>query len=80
MSESHSEGIQSTPEHGPSHGIQVGHGHGGSHALAPLPFTDAEIAHFQSEDRHAGGAVIVLMASIFSIGVVLYSIVLYSVL
>jgi len=46
---------------------------------AAAPFTDAEIERFQQEDRYAGGAVVVLMASIFSIGVVLYSIVLLSV-
>jgi hypothetical protein len=74
MSDSHPEGIQSTPEHGPSHGIQTGHGH--SHA--PAPFSDAEIARFQREDRYAGGAIVVLMTSIFSIGVVLYTIVLLS--
>ena len=77
MSDSHSEGIQSTPDHGPSHGIQAEHGHG-PHALAPLPFSDAEIARFQREDRYAGGTIVVLMTSIFSIGVVLYSIVLLS--
>jgi hypothetical protein len=79
MSESHSEGIQSTPTNGASQGIQTGHGHGASHALPASPFTDAEIARFQRQDRYAGGAVAVLMGSIFSIGVVLYSIVLYTV-
>ena len=58
MSDSHSEGIQSTPPHGDSHGIQVGHGHGSDHALPPPPFTDAEIAHFRKEDVYAGGAVV----------------------
>jgi hypothetical protein len=76
MSDSHPEGIQSTPDDGPSHGIQVGHGH----ALAPAPFSEAEIARFQREDRYAGGAIVVLMTSIFSIGVVLYTIVLLSTL
>jgi len=77
MAESHSEGIQSTPGHG-SHGIQTEHDDG--HALAPLPFTDAEIERFHAEDRYAGGAIVVLMTSIFSMGVILYSIVLASVL
>jgi hypothetical protein len=79
MSESHPEGIQSTPDHGPAHGIQAGHGHG-HEPHAPAPFSDAEIARFQREDRYAGGAIVVLMASIFSIGVVLYTIVLLSTL
>lgn len=35
-------------------------------------FTDAEWHQFQSDDRHAGGAVLVLMTAIFSIGLVLY--------
>jgi len=76
MSDSHSEGIQSTPEHGTSHAIQTGHGHG----PARVPFTPAEVARFQKEDRYAGGAIIVLMTSIFGIGVVLYTIVLLSTL
>jgi hypothetical protein len=78
MSESHSEGIQSTPDHDAPHGIQIGHGHGA--AMALNPFTDAEIARFQRADRWAGGTIVVLMGSIFSIGVVLYTIVLLSVL
>ena len=77
MADNHSEGIQSTPDHGPSHGIQAGHGHD---PHAPAPFSDAEIARFQREDRYAGGAIVVLMTSIFSIGVVLYTIVLLSTL
>jgi hypothetical protein len=77
MSESHPEGIQSTPDHGPSHGIQAGHGHD-PHPPAPALFSDAEIARFQREDRYAGGTIVVLMTSIFSIGVVLYTIVLLS--
>jgi len=79
MSESHSEGIQSTPPHGHAHGIQTGNGHGPRHMSPASPFTDAEIARFQRQDRYAGGTVVVLMGSIFSIGVVLYSIVLYTV-
>ncbi len=79
MSESHSEGIQSTPPHGGSHGIQTGHGHGDGRAPHVSPFSDAEIARFQRQDRYAGGTIVVLMGSIFSIGVVLYSIVLYTV-
>ena len=46
------------------------HGHGA--AAAALPFSEAELKEFQKDDRHAGGAVIVLMAAIFSIGLILY--------
>jgi hypothetical protein len=80
MSDSHSEGIQGTPPHISAHGIQSGNGHGASHHQEECPFSGSEIAHFQREDRYAGGAVVVLMGSIFSIGVVLYTIVLISVL
>jgi hypothetical protein len=89
MSDSHSEDIQATPPRNPgelqsdldrmfqeavgAHGAHAGHGRD-----APVPFSDAEIARFQREDRYAGGAIVVLMTSIFSIGVVLYSIVLLS--
>jgi len=55
-------------------------GHEAVGGTTASPFTDAEIAHFQKEDRHAGGAVVGLMACIFSIGVVLYIIVLVNVL
>jgi hypothetical protein len=79
MSESHSEGIQSTPEHGSTHGVHSGHDHGAHSHAAPL-FSGSEIARFQREDRYAGGTIVVLMGTIFSIGVVLYSIVLISVL
>jgi hypothetical protein len=79
MSESHSEGIQSTPGHESAHGIQTGHGHDhGGHAPAAVPFSTAQIADFQREDRYAGGAIVVLMTSIFSLGIVLYTIVLLS--
>lgn len=81
MSDSHSEGIQATPTNGSSHGIQSGHGHHqASHHLPACPFTESELAHFQREDRYAGGAVVFLMGSIFSIGVVLYTIVLLCIL
>jgi hypothetical protein len=54
--------------------------HEASHGAAANPFTDTEIAHFQKEDRYAGGAVVALMTCIFSIGIVLYTIVLVCVL
>ncbi len=39
------------------------------------PFTDAQLHSFHEDDKHAGGAVIVLMTAIFSIGLVLYTVV-----
>jgi hypothetical protein len=87
MSDSHSEDIQATPPRNPGdlqsdmdRMFQEAVGAHGAHAdhHAPAPFSDAEIARFQREDRYAGGTIVVLMTSIFSIGVVLYSIVLLS--
>jgi len=37
-----------------------------------IPFADAEWQHLQAEDLHAARAVVGLMASIFSIGLVIY--------
>jgi hypothetical protein len=59
----------------PQHGVQTGANiHGVQHGTArpPLPFTEAEIQEFQKSDRQAGGSVVVLMALIFTIGVLLY--------
>jgi hypothetical protein len=50
------------------------------HRAAPLPFTEAEIAEFQRSDRLAGGSVVVLMAAIFTIGVLLYGAINYLIL
>ncbi len=41
------------------------------------PFSAADWAAFRAEDFAAGKAVVVLMLSIFTIGVVLYSVVAY---
>jgi hypothetical protein len=41
------------------------------------PFTADEIAQFQSIDTHAGGAVVCLMAIIFSIGLIMYLVIAY---
>jgi hypothetical protein len=38
-------------------------------------FSDQEWSEFQTEDKLAGGTVVCLMAGIFTIGLVLYSIV-----
>ena len=43
-------------------------------------FNDAEVGTFRAEDYAAGKAVVILMLSIFSTGVVLYSIVAYTVM
>jgi hypothetical protein len=59
------------------HGTPPGH-HDAAHGPA-APFSDAEMEEFHKEDRHAGGAVIVLMAAIFSIGLILYVTVAWSV-
>ena len=53
------------------------HGHG---ARNRETFSDAEWQQLREADLAAGRAVIVLMLSIFLIGVVLYSIVVWSVL
>ena len=54
-------------------------GHANSPAN-PLHFSEAEWEQLQSDDRHAGAAVLALMTCIFAIGLVLYTIVLISVL
>jgi hypothetical protein len=48
-------------------------GHDVHGQAATLPFTDAEWQQFQKDDIHGGGAIVVLMASIFSIGLLLYA-------
>lgn len=44
------------------------------------PFNDAEWQDFQRNDIRAGGAIVGLMGCIFTIGVALYSCVLYFVM
>ncbi len=64
MSESHGDHVTSHPAaHGP---------HGGT---AALPFTEADWHEFHKSDIGAGAAIIILMASIFSIGLILYSVI-----
>ena len=55
----------------------LGHPHG---ATSPLHFPPAEWEQLQADDRHAAVLVLGLMTCIFSIGLVLYLIVLFSVL
>lgn len=47
---------------------------------AGLPYSEADWREFHEEDIKAGKAVVVLMTAIFSLGVVLYTIVMVSVL
>ena len=58
------------PDRGETH---AGHG---EHGLAGAPFSDSQLQQFREDDKHAGGAVVVLMTAIFTIGLILYSIVL----
>jgi hypothetical protein len=49
------------------------------HAAAESPFSDAQWDFLQAEDYSAGRAVVILMLGIFSIGVILYGVVAFSV-
>lgn len=62
----------------PQHGITTAHGHGGpGHhgAAVAVPFGEADLAEFHKNDIQAGGAIIVLMTAIFTIGLILYSVI-----
>jgi len=50
------------------------------HGPAGAPFSEPQLQQFREDDKHAGGAVVVLMTAIFTIGLILYSIVLGMVL
>jgi hypothetical protein len=76
-----SEAITPQP-HDPHHAAitELGHGHDHTHAdSAATPFSAAEEAALRSSDVQAGTYIVCLIAGIFSIGVVLYTIVLLSV-
>lgn len=74
MNESHEHGITRPGGHGvPSHDITIPGGPG----KPPLHFTPVEWQEFRKSDMGAGRSVVLLMGSIFSIGLVLYSIVAY---
>jgi hypothetical protein len=85
MSESHpgEQGIRPAQEgiqhgHGSppgAHGIQEGHA--GQPAGPPLHFTWEEWQQFQRSDLGSGGVVVALMASIFTIGLLLYGTIAY---
>ncbi len=69
MNEAHQHGI--TPPGG--HDITIPGGPG----RPPLHFTPEEWQQFRSSDKGAGKAVVLLMGSIFSVGLALYAIVAY---
>lgn len=49
-------------------------------STAGMPYSEADWHEFHEEDIKAGRAVVVLMTAIFSLGVVLYTIVMIAVL
>lgn len=74
MNEAHEHGITPPGGHGsPSHDITISGGPG----KPPLHFTPEEWQQFRKSDMGAAKSVVVLMGSIFSIGLALYSIVAY---
>jgi hypothetical protein len=74
-----SESITPQP-HDPHHAAIQEHGHGHGHASpAASPFSAAEEEALRKSDVQAGTYVVCLIAGIFSVGVVLYTIVLLSV-
>ncbi len=79
-SPSESHGMQATPSAASEQHVQTlpdapSHGDAHEHAAAPEGpyFTDKEWKEFQDDDIHAGGAVVCLMAGIFTIGLMLYT-------
>ena len=81
-SPSENQGVQATPNAASSHDLQTApnahaheadHAHGHSEVDGGLHFTEEEWEAYKKDDIHAGGAVIFLMASIFGIGLMLYT-------
>jgi hypothetical protein len=58
-----------------THGEHVTPSAHAAHGKAALPFTDEQWHEFHKSDIGAGGAIIVLMTAIFSIGLILYSVI-----
>ena len=57
-----------------AHATAHGHGHDEHDKEGPRPyFPAAEWEQFQKDDINAGGAIIIEMAAIFSIGLLLYA-------
>jgi hypothetical protein len=63
--------------HAHDHGIQ--HGTNADSGTGPAHFTPQEVEEFQKSDRIGGGLIVGLMASIFTIGLLLYTVVLIAV-
>jgi hypothetical protein len=81
-SSSEDHGVQKTPSASFSHDVQtaphsVGHEADHAHGHAAVDegphFSEEEWKAYKEEDIHAGGAVICLMAGIFTIGLMLYT-------
>jgi hypothetical protein len=66
-------------EHAPNEHVTAGEpGHPApAHALGATAFSETEWAALQADDFAAGKAVVILMLSIFSTGVLIYAIVAY---
>jgi len=82
MSPAENQGLQTTPSAAPSQGVQSfpdapAHGelHGHEHVPAPTGplFPEKEWEEMHVDDVHAGGAIVCLMAGIFTIGLMLYT-------
>jgi hypothetical protein len=73
MNESHEHGITAPGEHGSSQDITISGGPG----KAPLHFTPEEWNQFRKSDMRAAMSVVLLMGSIFTSGLVIYSVVAY---
>jgi hypothetical protein len=71
MNEAHDHGITTPGAHGSPISIPGGPGQ------PPLHFTPEEWEQFRTSDRGGAKSVVTLMASIFSVGLVLYFIVAY---
>ena len=61
------------------HGSEHITAHGPAHSPTGGPFTEVELAAMHAQDVAAARAVVVLMCSIFLIGVILYTIVAWTV-
>jgi hypothetical protein len=71
-------GTNRTHRHGDLFMHAEAHGHEPSLAELEHVFTDAEWQVYRTEDLRAGTAVVSLMLGIFGMGVILYSIVLFT--
>jgi hypothetical protein len=58
-----------------THGEHVTPQAHGPHGTAALPFSDEQWQEFHKSDVGAGGAIVVLMTAIFSIGLIMYTVI-----